>query len=48
MSCVNAVGVEVNTASAQLLGYVSGLGPALAKAIVSYRMRTVPFRPEKT
>jgi uncharacterized protein len=37
MSCVNAVGVEVNTASKQLLTYVSGLGPALAKAIVVYR-----------
>jgi uncharacterized protein len=37
MSCVNAVGVEVNTASRQLLAYVSGLGPQLAKAIVGYR-----------
>jgi uncharacterized protein len=36
-SCVNAVGVEVNTASAQLLAYVSGLGPQLAKNIVAYR-----------
>jgi uncharacterized protein len=47
MSCVNAVGVEVNTASAQLLGYVSGLGPALAKAIVSYRDENGPFRVRK-
>ena len=36
-SCVNAVGVELATASEQLLTYVSGLGPALAKAIVAYR-----------
>ncbi|MBW1861826.1 MAG: helix-hairpin-helix domain-containing protein, partial [Deltaproteobacteria bacterium] len=37
MSCVNAVGVDVNTASQQLLTYVSGLGPQLAKNIVIYR-----------
>jgi len=37
MSCVNAVGVEVNTASEQLLKYVSGLGPQLAKNIITYR-----------
>jgi len=37
MSCVNAVGVDVNTASQQLLIYVSGLGPQLAKNIVTYR-----------
>ena len=37
MSCVNAVGVDVNTASQQLLTYVSGLGPQLAKSIVTYR-----------
>ncbi len=36
-SCVNGVGVEVNTASRQLLSYVSGLGPSLAKAIQEYR-----------
>jgi len=36
-SCVNAVGVDVNTASRQLLTYVSGLGPQLAKNIVIYR-----------
>ncbi len=36
-SCVNAVGVELNTASIELLEYVSGLGPALAKNIVEYR-----------
>ena len=36
-SCVNKVGVNVNTASYKLLGYVSGIGPALAKSIVSYR-----------
>ncbi len=37
MSCVNAVGVEINTASEQLLTYVSGLGPQLAKNIIAYR-----------
>lgn len=37
ISCVNAVGVEVNTASEQLLTYVSGLGPQLAKNIIAYR-----------
>jgi uncharacterized protein len=43
MSCVNAVGVEVNTASAQLLAYVSGLGPALARQIVARRDEQGPF-----
>jgi protein Tex len=37
MSCVNGVGVELNTSSKQLLAYVSGLGPALAENIVAYR-----------
>ncbi|MEO6447401.1 MAG: Tex family protein [Gemmatimonadaceae bacterium] len=36
-SCVNRVGVEVNTASAALLAYVSGIGPSLAQAIISHR-----------
>ena len=36
-SCVNAVGVDVNTASAALLGYVAGVGPGLAEAIVAHR-----------
>lgn len=44
MSCVNAVGVEVNTASEQLLTYVSGLGPQLAKNIVDYRDENGPFK----
>lgn len=44
MSCVNGVGVEVNTASRQLLSYVSGLGPGLAKAIVRYRDEHGPFK----
>lgn len=43
MSCVNAVGVEVNTASEQLLTYVSGLGPQLARNIVDYRDQHGPF-----
>jgi protein Tex len=42
-SCVNGVGVEVNTASKELLTYVSGLGPGLAKAIVAYRNEQGPF-----
>jgi protein Tex len=37
MSCVNRVGVEVNTASAALLSYVAGIGPSLAQAIVTLR-----------
>jgi len=44
MSCVNAVGVEVNTASSHLLTYVSGLGPQLAQNIVDYRSENGPFR----
>ncbi|PSL06456.1 Tex family protein [Cecembia rubra] len=44
MSCVNGVGVEVNTASKQLLTYVSGLGPVLAQNIVSYRNENGPFK----
>jgi uncharacterized protein len=44
MSCVNAVGVAVNTASAQLLAYVSGLGPQLAKNIVAHRNEKGPYR----
>jgi uncharacterized protein len=44
VSCVNRVGVEVNTASRQLLTYVSGLGPQLAKRIVEYRDEHGPFR----
>jgi uncharacterized protein len=43
ISCVNGVGVEVNTASRQLLIYVSGLGPQLAKNIVDYRDQYGPF-----
>lgn len=43
MSCVNAVGVDVNTASASLLAYVSGIGPSLANAIVKYRTENGPF-----
>lgn len=43
-SCVNAVGVELNTASAPLLSYVSGIGPQLAQQIVSYRNVHGPFK----
>lgn len=44
ISCVNQVGVELNTASKQLLGYVSGLGPALAGNIVEYRDKNGRFK----
>ncbi|MFZ1808258.1 MAG: Tex family protein [Cyclobacteriaceae bacterium] len=44
MSCVNSVGVEVNTASRDLLSYVSGLGPQLAKSIVEYRNQNGAFK----
>ena len=43
-SCVNSVGVDLNTASRHLLTYVSGLGPALAKNIVEYRRENGPFQ----
>jgi uncharacterized protein len=43
-SCVNLVGVNLNTASMHLLTYVSGLGPALAKNIVEYRSENGPFQ----
>ncbi len=43
MRSVNGVGVEVNTASKQLLSYVSGLGPVLAQNIVDYRNQNGPF-----
>jgi uncharacterized protein len=46
-SAVNAVGVEVNTASKQLLTYVSGLGPVLAQNIVKYRKENGPFKSRK-
>ncbi len=42
-SCVNLVGVNVNTASKHLLTYVSGLGPTLAQNIVDYRTENGPF-----
>ena len=44
VSCVNNVGVEVNTASKQLLTYVAGLGAALAGNVVAYRNQNGPFR----
>ncbi|MBT6490135.1 MAG: RNA-binding transcriptional accessory protein [Deltaproteobacteria bacterium] len=42
-SCVNGVGVHLNTASPSLLGYVAGIGPTLAKRIVEYRSSNGPF-----
>ncbi len=47
MSCVNTVGVDLNTASAKLLEYVSGIGPALARKIVDYRSENGPFADRK-
>ena len=43
-SCVNAVGINLNTASKHLLTYVSGLGPVLAQNIVQYRTENGPFK----
>lgn len=43
-SCVNSVGVNVNTASPYLLSYVAGIGPLLAENIVSYRVANGPFK----
>ena len=43
-SCVNRVGVNLNTASRHLLAYVSGLGPALARSVVEYRAANGEFR----
>jgi uncharacterized protein len=43
-SCVNAVGVDVNRASVQLLTYVSGIGPQIARNILSFRNENGPFR----
>ena len=44
ISCVNLVGIELNTASKQLLTYVSGVGPALAENIIQYRNKNGAFR----
>ncbi|QXV66045.1 RNA-binding transcriptional accessory protein [Mucilaginibacter sp. 21P] len=44
ISCVNAVGVELNTASKQILAYISGLGPQLAQNIVDYRNQNGAFK----
>ncbi len=44
VSCVNSVGVELNTASRELLSYVSGIGPSLAEKIVDYRNRQGAFQ----
>jgi uncharacterized protein len=46
-SCVNSVGVELNTASAELLAHVAGLGPLLAAAIITYRNDNGPFTSRK-
>ncbi|MGZ3932612.1 MAG: Tex family protein, partial [Bacteroidia bacterium] len=47
MSCVNGVGVELNTASKQLLSYVSGIGETLAKNIVEFRNENGAFKTRK-
>ncbi len=46
-SCVNAVGVDMNTASGELLSYVSGIGPALAKNIIAWRTENGAFSTRK-
>lgn len=46
-SCVNSVGVNLNTASSYLLSYVSGIGPALAENIVEYRAENGAYRSRK-
>ena len=46
-SCVNTVGVNLNTASSYLLSYVSGIGPALAENIVEHRTANGPYRSRK-
>lgn len=46
-SCVNQVGVNLNTASKHLLTYISGLGPSLAQGIVNYRTEKGPFKSRK-
>lgn len=48
MSCVNSVGIDLNTASAKLLEYVSGIGPAVASKIVAYRLENGPFPDRKS
>lgn len=45
--CVNSVGINLNTASRQLLTYVSGLGPQLAQNIINYRTENGPFKTRK-
>jgi len=46
-SCVNSVGVEVNSASLELLTYVAGLGPSLAASVIQYRNESGPFTSRK-
>ena len=47
-SCVNHVGVNLNTASAPLLSYIAGIGPSVAKKIVNHRETNGPFTSRKT
>ena len=47
MSCVNAVGININTASKSLLRYVSGIGEKMAENIVAYRSENGPFEDRK-
>ncbi len=48
VSCVSSVGIEINTASKELLTYVAGLGPSLAKNIVDFRNQNGPFKNRKS
>ena len=47
MSCVNSVGININTASKSLLSYVSGIGEKMAENIVAYRSENGPFEDRK-
>ena len=47
MSCVNSVGININTASKSLLSYVSGIGEKMAENIVAYRSENGPFKDRK-
>jgi len=47
MSCVNSVGININTASKSLLSYVSGIGEKMAENIVTYRSENGPFEDRK-
>ena len=47
-SAVNAIGVDINTASAALLTYIAGIGPAIAQNVLAYREKNGPFQDRKS